>query len=132
MSNAKQINELFGKPLTVINLGLESMAQSVSMQGTPVVEIDWRPPVEGIDHLTTTRQGIDIDAANQEACERIKTGRPVLVGMGIAREIIPGMHDRLILHAGPPISWERMCGPQRGAVMGALIYEGLAQDEKDA
>jgi hypothetical protein len=42
------------------------------------------------------------------------------------------MHDRMILHAGPPIEWERMCGPTRGAVMGALIYEGLVQDEDQA
>jgi hypothetical protein len=42
------------------------------------------------------------------------------------------MHDRMILHAGPPITWDRMCGPQRGAVMGALVYEGLAQDEAEA
>jgi hypothetical protein len=38
----------------------------------------------------------------------------------------------MILHAGPPITWERMCGPQRGAVMGALIYEGLVSDEAEA
>ena len=63
---------------------------------------------------------------------RIKRGQAVLVGMGIARDVIPGMHDHMILHAGPPIEWERMCGPTRGAVMGALIYEGLAQDEKEA
>jgi hypothetical protein len=73
-----------------------------------------------------------IDDANDEVCRRIKAGRPVLVGMGIARDLIPGMHTRKILHAGPPIDWQRMCGPQRGAVMGALIYEGLAQDEDEA
>jgi hypothetical protein len=63
---------------------------------------------------------------------RIQRGQAALVGMGIAREVIPGMHKRLILHAGPPIEWERMCGPTRGAVMGALIYEGLAADEAEA
>jgi hypothetical protein len=73
-----------------------------------------------------------MDAANQEVVGRIKRGQAVLVGMGIARDIIPGMHDRMLLHAGPPIEWGRMCGPTRGAVMGALIYEGLAQDEKEA
>jgi hypothetical protein len=52
--------------------------------------------------------------------------------MGTAKDVIPGMHDRMILHSGPPITWERMCGPTRGAVMGALIYEGMARDEKDA
>ena len=52
--------------------------------------------------------------------------------MGIAKDVIPGMHEKMILHAGPPIEWERMCGPTRGAIMGALIYEGLAKDEKEA
>jgi hypothetical protein len=98
----------------------------------PVVDVDWRPPAQGIEHLRLTRAGIDIDAANAQVCERIKTGRPALAGMGIARDVIPGMHDRMILHAGPPIAWERMCGPTRGAVMGALIYEGIAQDEAEA
>ncbi len=82
--------------------------------------------------MRQTKSGIDIEAANQEVVERIKHGQAVLAGMGIAREVIPGMHDHMILHAGPPITWERMCGPQRGAVMGALIYEGLAGDETEA
>jgi hypothetical protein len=82
--------------------------------------------------LRTTKTGVDIDAANEEVIKRIKAARPTLVGMGIAREVIPGMHNKMILHAGPPIAWERMCGPQRGAVMGALIYEGIATDEAEA
>ena len=132
MTEGKKINDLFGQPLSVVNVGLESMAESVKAQGVPVVDVDWRPPAEGIPHLRITRAGVDIDAANAEVCQRIKTGRPVLVSMGIAKDTIPGMHDRMILHAGPPVTWERMCGPTRGAVMGALIYEGLALDEAEA
>jgi hypothetical protein len=129
---ARKINELFSKPLTVINVGLNSMAQAVHAQGVPVIDVDWRPPAEGVPHLRFTRSGVDIDAANTEVCGRIKQGRPTLVGMGIAKDVIPGMHDHMILHAGPPVTWERMCGPQRGAVMGALIYEGIAQNEEQA
>ncbi len=131
MSQSK-LRELFGKPLTVVNIGLESMAQAVKAQGVPVIDVDWQPPVEAVPQLRTTRAGVDIDAANAEVCARIKRGQPFLVGMGIAREVIPGMHERMLLHAGPPITWERMCGPQKGAVMGALIYEGLADDEAEA
>src|SRR2546428_10710029 len=36
------------------------------------------------------------------------------------------------LRAGPPIAWERMSGPMRGAVGGALVYEGLARTIADA
>ena len=127
-----KINELFGKPLTVINVGLESMAQGVSDQGVQVVNVDWQPPQGGAPRLRVTKSGINMDVANAEVCRRIKSGQAVLVGMGIARVVIPGMHGRMILHAGPPITWKRMCGPQCGAVMGALIYEGLAQDEHEA
>jgi hypothetical protein len=126
------INNLFGKELAIINIGLTSMAESVREQGGRVIDLDWQPPREGVARLRVTKAGISMDDANQEVVDRIQRGRATLVGMGIAREVIPGMHDHMILHAGPPIEWERMCGPTRGAVMGALIYEGLARDEKEA
>jgi len=127
-----KINDVFGKDLTVINLGLASMAKSVSDQGVRVIDIDWQPPKDGIPHLRRTKNGMSMDDANQEVVDRIRRGQAFLVGMGIAKDVIPGMHKRMILHAGPPIGWERMCGPTRGAVMGALIYEGMAQDEAQA
>jgi hypothetical protein len=124
------IQSFFGTPLNVVNVGLRSFAESVEAQGVPAAQVDWRPALA--PKMQATRSGVDIEAANTEAVNRIMQGRPVLVGMGIAREVIPGYHDRLILHAGPPITWERMCGPQRGAVMGALVHEGLAKDEREA
>ena len=127
-----KINDIFGQELTVVNVGLASMAKSVGDQGVKVIDLDWQPPKGEIPRLRQTRSGVSMEAANQEVVNRIKRGQAVLVGMGIARDVIPGMHDRMILHAGPPIEWQRMCGPTRGAVMGALIYEGLAQDETEA
>lgn len=127
-----KINAIFGKDLTVLNVGLASMAKSVSDQGVKVIDLDWQPPKNGLPRLRQTQSGINMETANQEVVNRIRRGQAVLVGMGIAREVIPGMHDHMILHAGPPIDWERMCGPTRGAVMGALIYEGLARNEKEA
>jgi len=75
---------------------------------------------------------MDIDKANAEACERMMESRPLVVGLGKALEVIPGMRENLLLHAGPPITWERASGPMRGAITGALIFEGKAKDEKDA
>lgn len=71
---------------------------------------------------------MDIEKANQTAVERMMESRPVLVGLGKAIEVVPGMRDDLLLHAGPPINWERASGPMRGAITGALIYEGKAKD----
>jgi hypothetical protein len=75
---------------------------------------------------------MDIEKANAQATERMMEARPILVGLAKARDVIPGMRDNLLLHAGPPISWERMSGPVRGAVIGALIFEGKAKDEAQA
>ncbi|GAF96686.1 unnamed protein product, partial [marine sediment metagenome] len=72
---------------------------------------------------------IDIDAANISAVERMIAARPILTGVGTARDVIPGMRENLLLHAGPPIEWARMSGPLRGAIIGALILEGLADSE---
>ena len=75
---------------------------------------------------------MDINQANQTAVDRMIEARPILKGVATARDVIPGMRDNLLLHAGPPIAWERMSGPMRGAVIGGLIFEGLAKDEASA
>lgn len=73
-----------------------------------------------------------IEKANAEAVERLLSAQPKLIGIGIAGDVIPDMDSKTILHAGPPITWDRMSGPLKGAVIGGLIYEGLAQDEAEA
>lgn len=75
---------------------------------------------------------MDIEKANLEATNRMMEAHPVLVGLGKALDVVPGMRENLLLHAGPPVTWERMAGPMRGAALGALIFEGKAKDEKEA
>jgi len=75
---------------------------------------------------------MDIEQANATAVNRLMESRPILKGVAAARAVIPGMRDNLLLHAGPPIEWARMSGPLRGAIIGALLFEGLAQTEAEA
>jgi len=92
---------------------------------------------------------MNIEKANAEATERMMEARPVLVGLGKAQDVIPDMRDNLLLHAGPPLTlrgasfgfaqdrpqggaWERASGPMRGAITGALIFEGKAKNEAEA
>ena len=74
----------------------------------------------------------EIEKANKEALDRMMASNPVWVDIGLARDVIKGMTDTTLLHAGPPISWERMSGPMKGAVMGASIYEGWAKDRSES
>jgi len=72
------------------------------------------------------------EEANQEALRRILTGEPILIDVVPAAQVIPDLADHVILHAGPPIGWEEMCGPMRGAVTGIAVFEGWAKDLDDA
>ena len=69
-----------------------------------------------------------IAAANQQAVQRIIAAEPVLVDVRPASEVIDDLGPQMILHAGPPIEWARMCGPMQGAVAGAIVLEGWAAD----
>jgi hypothetical protein len=73
-----------------------------------------------------------IEEANQEAVTKIQKAKPALMDVSTAGEAIPGMKKNTILHAGPPVTWQRMCGPMRGAVIGGLILEGLAKNRQEA
>ena len=73
-----------------------------------------------------------IEQANDCALERLLSATPVLVDVVPAQEIITNLKDRMILHAGPPIEWDRMCGPMRGAIAGIAVFEGWAPDLKVA
>jgi len=75
---------------------------------------------------------MDIEKANAETTQRMMEARPIVVGIDKAIKAVPGMHDNLLLHAGPPITWQRASGPMRGAITGALIFEGKAKNEADA
>ncbi len=69
-----------------------------------------------------------IEDANKEALSRILEAEPMLLDVVPAHQAIKGLKERMILHAGPPIKWDQMCGPMRGAVAGAIVFEGWAKD----
>ena len=134
---AKPINQLFKQELAAINLGLSSFADNLKATGAKVIHVEWKPPAGGdatiIDALNRIdNSDVDIVAANQKAADIILKGKPILLDIGIAGETIPGMHRFKILHSGPPITWERMSGPVKGAVIGGLIYEGIAKTQEEA
>jgi hypothetical protein len=79
-----------------------------------------------------TSLGSRIDAANAETVRRIFSADPVLVDVVRAGDALPRLGDRMILHSGPPIGWDRMCGPMRGAVTGIAVFEGWATDLAEA
>ncbi len=112
------------------------MADALRAQGLAPEAVDWRPPAGGDPDdlaLLAALYGDDrVEAANAEVIARLQAARPMLVGAGRAGDLVPGLEGHRVLHAGPPVAWPEMCGPQRLAVLGALVLEGWADDLDDA
>lgn len=130
---------LFSQPLNVINVGIAMFSDDLKKQHVEVTQLDWTPPgqgnmqvVQALDNIADSPLADKIAAANQQALERIIQSHPVLIGFDQAINVVPGMTPKTILHAGPPITWEKMCGAMKGAVTGALVFEGLAKDLDEA
>lgn len=133
------VNELFGSALKPVNLGLDMFAEDLEKQGVSPVLMDWTPPgggdpevIAALSRLEDPAVAEKIDAANQIALDRILSSQPFLEGFGQALDVVPGMTKTTILHSGPPIEFPRMSGPMKGAVTGALVFEGLAKDLDEA
>jgi hypothetical protein len=71
--------------------------------------------------------------ANNEVISRLKRGDIELQDIVPAQEVIPFLKGRkAFLHAGPPVTWERMCNSMKGSAIGMMLLEGWAKDEKEA
>jgi hypothetical protein len=94
--------------------------------------VDWAPPARGNAALLAALRGLQderVESANREVLRRVLAADPVLVDVRRAGELIPQLDaGRLLLHAGPPLEWPAMCGPLRGAICGAIVFEGWAPD----
>lgn len=124
---------LVASRLRAVSSGIDLFADALTAQGLPVTRVEWRPPAGGAEAAAILARlwRDEIDAANREALARLLASQPVLVDVRPAIEVVPDMTRTTLLHAGPPITWERMSGPLRGAIVGALLYERLA-DTPDA
>lgn len=132
-----ELNTLLHSEVRVINLGLSSFADDLGRAGVPAIHVDWRPPAEGnmevLQHLMVLQSLSDrINSANAKALQRLQDFKPAFVAVDLARNVVPGIDSRTILHSGPPVTWDRMCGPQRGAVIGAILLEGWADTPEAA
>lgn len=130
-------SNLLGPDPSVVNVGISSFLDPLRQAGADVTDVDWEPPA-GVDgdllrsltELGPARE--KIRRANERAGQRLVSAQPVWTDVRPAGETLPAMDGATLCHAGPPVTWERMSGPQRGAVIGAILYEGWAETEDEA
>lgn len=100
-----------------------------------LLRLDWRPPASGDAQAARDLAVLaepSVDEANARAISLVHAVRPHLLTVAPAASSVPGLTERMLLHAGPPIDWRRMCGPMQGALVGAVLFEGWAPDEAGA
>ena len=74
-----------------------------------------------------------IEEANAAVIERIRTARPFWQSVEPAKVVVPALQKgKKLLHAGPPVTWDEMSGPVRGACIGACLFEQWADTEEQA
>lgn len=127
-------NRLFTDKLDVINIGLDLFSNTMAMQEVPTTQVSWRPPAGGDKQTAMVLEGFEewINEANHQVINIYNNAQPVLTGVKPAHTVLSGMTRDTILHAGPPIAWEDMCGPMQGAILGAIRFEGLAETDDEA
>lgn len=128
---------LLARTPDVVNLGVESFAVPPAAHGARVLNLDWRPPADGDVSVGLKLARLvahpAIEAANETALERMLAVRPNWVDVARAGDVLPELDgQRLLLHAGPPIGWEEMCGPMRAGIVGAALLEGWADTPEAA
>jgi Protein of unknown function (DUF1116) len=128
------VSGLLGRPLRPVNVGVELFAGELERQGVETRRVAWWPPAvgaeEALEQLAARAEATA--GANDRAVAAMQAAEPRVVGIGRAGDLLPGLDGRTLLHAGPPIDWADMCGPLRGAIIGAAMHEGLAADPADA
>ena len=130
------MTELLRGAPRVVSVGLDLFAQELSRLGVPVVQLAWSPPAGGDPRLIAmldrlAERAETIERANGEALARLVGGEPRLVDCRPAWEALE-LPERVVLHAGPPIEWGRMCEPMQAAVLCAIRYEDWAANDDAA
>lgn len=128
-------NDLLDAGPRVIGIGLPGFIDDLNAQGIEATALDWRPPVSKNTQALGAAESLsagDVSAlvakANDQAIERMLAAEPVLTNVLLAADAIEGLDEYKILHAGPPVDWQNMCGPMQGAIAGAIVLEGWAKD----
>ncbi len=112
--------------------GVGLFADALRDQAVPVTEVDWQPPMPGTEReLAAVLADPRRAEANALAAQRMTASTAALTDVVPAREAL-GLEKGTFLHAGPPLSWDRASGPMKGALIGAVLFEGLAETPEEA
>ena len=132
-------NSIFHGKIEAVNVGTDIFAEALRAQGVNTVQLNWKPyskakidslSVDMVKNLYSVEE--KIEKANSKVIDIIQKSDPWWIGMKPASQCVPDMHEGLILHSGPAISWERMCKTQQKGLINGVLFEGYAKTEKEA
>jgi hypothetical protein len=122
----------------VVNVGLPLFSAAIAEQDQTALQVDWRIPGGGdagvVDALRRLFGPLakDIDEANAEVFRRLDRGAPQLVEVRTARDVVPGLAGKMLLHCGPRIELDDVSDPLRRSMRSAICAEGWADTPDEA
>ena len=132
---------LFPGGVRALTIGARALTSGLEAAGLST-HVEWAPPCGGdvslCEKLARRLGDAATVAANDSVLAALRSASPVLVTVASpASSVIPFLtptpaSPHPLMHAGPPVAWADMCGPQRGAVVAAALLEGWAADEAGA
>lgn len=132
----EKVMELLNTRPRVINVGVRSFNDSIADYEGTSVQFDWKPMAGGNKHLihliNELNKREEIDTMNRKVIDRFRDAQPFLVDVVPAVSVIPELDGKVLLHAGPPITYEAMTGPMQGSCIGAILFEHWCETEEEA
>jgi hypothetical protein len=126
------LRSLLTAEIRTATVGVTLLAEALGAQAAAYLDVDWHPPYPRTENdLVRILADPRRTSANATACARMLAAEAQLVDVRPARDLV-GLERGQFCHAGPPIDWDRASGPLRGALVGAMLLEGLATDPEDA
>ena len=131
-----QKNFFEGK-INAVNVGTGIFHTGMREQNVAAVQVNWHPPVDAkliklLRKCDETGLSAKIDEANQRVYHALLDADPVWVAIRPAREVVPGMDQKIVLHSGPDCTFEELSSIHRKGVVGAALHEKWAVSREDA
>ncbi len=132
-------NPLLKQP-NVVNVGVDLFTARLLKAGVRTAVRDWAPRLNGNADAYRRLFGMGgnegrvaaLEKANGRVVEAMRSCDPILVDVVPAKSVLPELKDRLALHAGPPVPFEKMTGPAQGALIGVALYEKWVKTPEEA
>lgn len=119
---------LWTEPLHVLTIGSKNLQASLDAQHIRHRVLDWTPPSfddpDTGDALTELADNMNVTLANDRAVDAIRSVKPILRRLVVAKEVLPVFELPSVVLAGPAISFDDCLENVQETLVSAAVLAG--------